>query len=328
MWRQPVRELRRFERSYTRGELMKLYVERNLPIARLALLALCALCVPQTPVRAQGMTGYVVIFPSVGLAPDQSLRLTLFNRDGAPVRAQARMHHSGGILVGLGDGSVRAGAFHSFVFKRSDMALSGESGTGRLQLSASFHVALGGPRKKIDKLSVSMETISNSDGQSNTLFVWEKMPSPSGGSGNDSIKSGFGNDMMMGIVPGQTLRVTLSNPPSFGPEARRNPVIGRVKFFDGSGNLIAQSDESVIPPGEFRSFDLDRDALSLPGEMGTGRLQSRGSWSLIVQDASTRRANASGRVAASFESIDNLTGKTEVLSGQECLVFFLGGIPE
>jgi hypothetical protein len=298
-------------------------------VARLAGLALGALCIMQTSVRAQGMAGYVVILPSVGLAPDQSLRLTLFNRDGAPVRAQARIHHSGGILVGLGDGSVRAGAFHSFVFKRSDIALSGESGTGRLQLSASLRVALGGPRKKIDELSVSMETISITDGRSNTVFVWEKSPSPfSGGRGNDSINSGFGNDVTTGIVPGQTLRVTLSNPPSSGSKAKGNPVIGRVKFFDESGNLIAQSDESVIPPGEFRSFDLDRDALSLPGEMGTGRLQTLGSWSLILPDASPRQARAPGRVAASFELIDNVTGKTEVLSGPECLVFFLGGIPE
>jgi prepilin-type processing-associated H-X9-DG protein len=299
---------------------MERQVARNVSIARLSLLVLGALCILPTPARAQGMTGYIVIFPSVGLAPDQSLRLTLFNRDGAPVRAQARIHHTGGANFMFLDGSVRAGEFHSFEFKRSDIALPGEAGTGRLQLSASLHLGLGGPRKKLDKLSVSMETVSISDGTSNTLFVGEILPSPSGGSGNGSLKSGFGNDTVMGIVPGQTLRVTLYNPPSFRPKARRNPVTGRVKFFDGSGNLIAQSGESLIPPGEFRSFELDRDALSLPGERGTGRLQTRASWSVA--------RHASGRVAPSFELIDDLTGKTVVLSGQECLVFFLGGAPK
>jgi hypothetical protein len=297
-------------------------------VARLAGLALGALCIPQTPVRAQGMTGYVVILPSVGLAPDQGLRLTLFNRDGAPVRARARIHDSGGILVGLSDGSVRAGAFHSFVFERSDIALPGESGAGRLQLSPSIHVALGGPRKKIDTISVYMETITISDGLSNTVFVGEILPSPSGGSGNDFLNSGFGNDTVVGIVPGQSLRVTLYNPPSFRPKARRSPVTGRVNFFDGSGSLISQSDESVIPPGESRSFELDRDALSLPGELGTGRLQSRASFRLMARDASARQARAPGRVVASFEVIDNVTGRTVVLSGSECLVFFLGGVPE
>jgi hypothetical protein len=33
------------------------------------------------------------------------------------------------------------------------------------------------------------------------------------------------------------------------------------------------------------------------------------------------------RVLASVEIIDNMTGKTEVLMGHECLVFFLGGMP-
>jgi hypothetical protein len=174
---------------------------------------------------------------------------------------------------------------------------------------------IDGPRKKLDKLSVSMETISLPDGLSNTFLAGEKLPSPSGRGRND------GNDIVMGIAPGQTLRVTLSNPPPAGSKARRKPIVGRVKFFDESGNLIAQTDESVIPPGEFRSFDLDRDALSLPGETGTGRLQTRGSWSLIPR-------HASGQVMASFELIDNLTGKTVVLSGQECLVFFLGGVPK
>jgi hypothetical protein len=298
---------------------MKRHIARNIPFRGLAVLALCALCIPRTAVQAQGMAGYVVIFPSVGLAPDQGLRLTLFNRDGVPVRARARIHHPGGIVVGLGDGSVRAGGFHSFEFKRSDIALPGEAGTGRLQLSASLQI--DGPRKKLDKLSVSMETISVPDGLSNTLLAGEKLPSPSGRGGNDSIKPGLGNDIVMGIAPGQTLRITLSNPPSAGSKARRKPIVGRVKFFDESGNLISQSDESVIPPGESRSFDLDRDALSLPGETGTGRLQTRGSWSLIPRDTS-------GQVMASFELMDNLTGKTVVLSGHECLVFFLGGVPK
>jgi hypothetical protein len=173
---------------------MERQVARNVSIARLAVLALCALGILQAPAGAQGMATYVVIFPSVGLAPDQTLRLTLFNPEGAPVRARARIHHSGGIHVALGDGSVRAGAFHSFEFKRNDIPLPGEAGTGRLQLSASLHVELAGPRRKMENLSFSMETISISDGRSNTLFVGEKLPSP--------ISGGRGNDMMMGVVPG------------------------------------------------------------------------------------------------------------------------------
>ena len=104
-------------------------IARQVLLAMLTVTALVALCFLQTQGYAQGMTGYIVIFPSVGLAPGQTLRLTLFNPDGAPVGAQAQIHHSGGILVGLGDGSVRAGAFHSFDFNRGDIPLAGEAGT-------------------------------------------------------------------------------------------------------------------------------------------------------------------------------------------------------
>jgi hypothetical protein len=97
---------------------------------------------------------------------------------------------------------------------------------------------------------------------------------------------------------------------------------GHVKIFDGSGNPIAQSDELVIPPGQFRSFDFNQDAFSSSPEPGTNRQQVR------IKPFFEFRSERLSRVLISFELIDNITGKTEVLSGQECLVFFLGGIQE
>jgi hypothetical protein len=299
---------------------MKRYIARQVVIARLAALALIALCFLQVPVRAQGVTGYIVLFPSVGLAPGQTLRLTLFNPGGAPVRAQAQIHHSGGVLVGLGDGSVRANAFHSFDFNRGDIPLAGEAGTGRLQLRASCYIRMAEPPKKIDRLVVTMETISISDGASNTILVSQTIHySHTGGAGNDLLNSGLGNDIPMGIVPAQTLRVTLFNPPSSGSEVQQNPVTGRLKVLDGSGHLIAQSHELVIPPGEFRSFDFDRNALPSPGETGTDRLQVR------IKPSFDFRSERHSGVLTSFEIVNNRTGKTEVLSGQQCLIFSLGG---
>ena len=310
---------------------MKRCIARQVLIVRLVVFALGALCFPQTQVNAQGMTGYIVLFPSVGLAPGESLRLTLFKPDGVPVRAQAQIHHTGGILVGMADGSVRAGGFESFDFKRSDIPLPGEAGTGRLQLRASFHITTAKARKKIGKLVVSMETVSISDGTSNTVFFSEIIPSASGGGGgNDLLVGGDARDVLMGIVPGQTLRVTLFNPPSFNSEAgsaveaetQSTAVIanGHFKVFDRNGIQIAQSDGLVIPPSEFRSFDFDRSALPLAGEPGTDRAQVR------VSPFFNLRSERLSPVLASFEIVDNSTGQTQVLSGDQCLVFFLGGI--
>ena len=127
---------------------MKRYIARHFLIVKVAALALGALCFLQAPVRAQGMTGYIVIFPSVGLAPGQNLRLTLFKPDGSPLLAQAQIHHAGGAQILFADGSVRlvrAGVSQFFDFRGSEIPLTGEAGTGRLQLRASFYIRIADP---------------------------------------------------------------------------------------------------------------------------------------------------------------------------------------
>lgn len=301
---------------------MKRHNIRRFFLAKLSALAIITICLLQSQVFAQGQAGYIVIFPSVGIAPGQSLRLTLFNPNGEPVRAQARLHHSGGILVALGDGSVRSGAFHSFDFKRNDIPLPGELGTGRLQLRASLYLPMTELRIT-DRFVVSMETISISDGTSNTVFVSEVYPSRAGGgAGNDIITDVGSPDILMGIAPGQKLRITVFNPGS----SAATYVPSQVSLFEIHGYLLEDSPQLDVPPGEFRSFDFNRGALQLPGEPGTGRLQVRAK--TVVNDANGARLSADDRIISdvvSFEVIDNNTGRTVTMSGQQCLVFFLGG---
>ena len=297
---------------------MKRYIARHILMAKLAALALSALCFLQAPVQAQG-TVYIVIFPSVGLAHDQILSFTLFNPNGAPVRAQSYLYFSGftgGVTVASGD--INGDAFRSFKVKRSDIHQVGEAGTGRIQLSLSVRLSSS---EAIKSVVASMEIISISDGTSNTVFLGEILPSQSGGSGNDIIISGFGNDTLMGVGPGKKVRVTLSNHPASGSEAQREPVRGHVKVFDGSGNLIAQSPELIIPRDEIRSFDLSRSEIPLAGEPGTNRAQVR------IKPFFTFESERLSPVLASVEIVDISTGKTVTLSGPQCLVFYLGGTP-
>jgi hypothetical protein len=305
--------------------MKRCYIVRQVLIAKLAAFALSALCFLQAPVRAQETT-YNVIFPSVGVAPEQKISFTFFNPNGTPVRAQLQLHNAGGIQVALGDGSVRflsasiqAGAFYSFNINHSDIRLPGEAGTGRKQIRASVSLTFS---EAIKPVVASMEIISISDGTSNTILVAEVITTaPSSGGGKDILIGGDARDVLMGIPPDHKLRVTILNPPASGSEAPHTYPKGHVKVFDKGGVLIAQSVELAIPSGEFRSFDIDRYALSLPGEPGANRAQVR------IQPSVNSESEWLSPVLASFEIVDNSTGKTVLLTGQQCLVYFLGGAP-
>jgi hypothetical protein len=298
---------------------MQRYIARHILMAKLAALALSALCFLQAPVQAQG-TVYIVIFPSVGLAHDQILSFTLFNPNGAPVRAQSYLAFpgfTGGVTVASAD--INGGAFRSFNVKRSDIHQVGEAGTGRIQLSLSVRLSSS---EAIKSVVASMELISISDGTSNTFLAAEVIPTaPSSGGGKDVLIGGDARDVLMGIPPDHKLRVTILNPQASGSEAQHEPVRGHVKVFDRSGNLIAQSPELVILPDEIRSFDIYRNEIPLAGEPWTNRAQAR------IKPFFTFESERLSPVLASFEIVNISTGKTVVLSGPQCLVFYLGGTP-
>jgi prepilin-type processing-associated H-X9-DG protein len=295
---------------------MKRYIARHILMGRLAALALGALCFLQAPVRAQGTT-YIVIFPSVGVIPVQKVRFTFFNPNGTPVRAQVRSHHPGGAMFLMADGSVRAGAFDSLDINHSGIPVPGDERTGRKQMLSSVKLTIS-DSEAIKPVVASMEIIDIRDGTSNTLLVGEILPSPTGGSGDDLLNSGFGNDIMMGFIPGQTLLVTIFNPPASETGASAN---GHVKVFSGDDGLLMQSPEQVIQPGESRSIKINRNEIPLSGEPGTNRAQVR------VKPFFNFESERLSPVLVSFEIVDNNTGKTVTLAGPECLVFYLGGIP-
>jgi hypothetical protein len=110
-----------------------------------------------------------------------------------------------------------------------------------------------------------------------------------------------------GMTGGQKARISVVNPNEPSQQERRIIFI-RVVLFDAGGAVIAESDEVAIPPGEFRSVDFNRDAIPLPGEPGSGRLQTRAQVhyrSFFLVD----RTRVVG-LPTSTELIDNSTGRT------------------
>jgi hypothetical protein len=103
-----------------------------------------------------------------------------------------------------------------------------------------------------------------------------------------------------------------------------------VKIFDGSGNLIAQSPEQVVQPGEFGSFKFNHNEIPLAGEPGANRAPVRIKPFFKFESKRLSTQPSSDIVMTnliSFEVVDLSTGKTVTLSGQQCLVFYLGGAP-
>ena len=117
----------------------------------------------------------------------------------------------------------------------------------------------------------------------------------------------------VGLAYGQTLRITEFNPndpQAQGADGRRYKMLVAVLILDGS--VVAQSNEIVLPAGEFRSFDLDRAGLNLAGENSTGRIQLRVRVRLLITLPSADRTHPDTDFPASLELVDNGTGRTTV----------------
>lgn len=126
----------------------------------------------------------------------------------------------------------------------------------------------------------------------------------------------------MGFVFGQTIRITVAHVRTDSGQDQTPPDIRvGVWLLDAQGRVIAQSEQLQIPRNEFRSFDFNRAALTLPGEPGTGRLQVHARVVMHVAEPYqfTDDPNATGLLVPSLELIDNSTGRTAAACGGSCV---------
>ena len=112
----------------------------------------------------------------------------------------------------------------------------------------------------------------------------------------------------VGLVPGQTLSITLSNPEDSGA-----PVSGHVRVFDSRGGLVFETPEAEIAPGEFHSFEIDRADIALPGDPRTGRFEVAARITTIRQVNLARSKARIDKLPTTIELIDNATGKTTAM---------------
>ncbi len=120
--------------------------------------------------------------------------------------------------------------------------------------------------------------------------------------------------VVVGLLPGQTARVNVSNP--CGPEEGDGSVRAHVKVFDGAGALLFRTEETDIRAGGFRSFDVNRDDIARTGDPRTGRLEVR--VELFIKAAPPRGGGADGCAGHTYvnqgvlQLIKNDSGETTV----------------
>ena len=117
--------------------------------------------------------------------------------------------------------------------------------------------------------------------------------------------------MGIGLIPNQTLRVTVFDPNQLRPrDEQREPVRARIRLLLADGTLIRQSVDFLIPEGGFSFIDFRRIDLPVSGDSLTGRVQVLAKAFLFVRDP-----RASDLSLVSAEIIDATTGKTLVYGG-------------
>jgi hypothetical protein len=115
----------------------------------------------------------------------------------------------------------------------------------------------------------------------------------------------------IGFVDGQTLRFSAFNPNT--PEEASEPVRAKVRLYDATGNVLAQSEEVDLAPGQFRTFDFNRAGLRASGEIGAGRLHVRAE---IIYGFVATSQQPPDQFPAVMELIDSSTGRTILVGYQ------------
>jgi hypothetical protein len=292
---------------------------------RRAALALLALCLIQPQVRAQEEVSLVFHSISWGMVRGQTARFTVFNpnepseRERREVFVQVTLLDARGAAIAQSDEiAIPPGAFRSVNFKRDDLPVSGGRTQTRAQVRyRTFSIVA---RTQLTVWPTSIELIDDVTGHTTPLISQKPKEIVVVGSKSPVIAAAqtltdlpvivYAGRALMGLTYGQTLRVNALYPGD-PADPQRQSVRARVSLYDSNGALLAQSAEATVAPGEFRSFDFDRAEIPTSGEPIGGRLSMRVSLaatrdpSSLIQDP-----GAAGPLAASFELIDNNTGRT------------------
>ena len=320
---------------------MSKLLTRNLRINALVGVAILAVCSFQGPVQAQERKPSHISIMNFGLVRGEVARITVVNENspeisgpGEPISGHVKVFDSAGNQIYQSpEVDIPAGSFRSIEVDREQLSLPGDLVTGRVQVLGKMILFVREHLRRADLASttpfvggrhVSLEIINKSTGQTTVLLP----PGPRGMRDAESrIRRGAWildtTRAPIGFVPGESLIFTAYNPIEGRPEGltdRDQSISLQLKLQDEQGRFLVEGPELEIPPGQFRSVVFKWSDLGITGEPATHRAQLRTTplWGV--------RARPRLPVHASLEIVNDTTGKT-MLNTDQCLVFFLGGIP-
>ncbi len=245
-----------------------------------SLIALTALLTSPVARADPHVTGNVL--PPVGIAFGQTLRVTFLNVGGNPLEIQPCIFDGDGAHLKTGAAiTLLPGQMHSFDLSRSEIG-------GRTEPSVEVRAGVHADRPDLKRLVVGGELIEDATGKS-SLYVPGLQNPP------DTFPGGRVTSTLspVGIVPGQTARVTIFN-------TGRNPVEMDPCFFDGDGAHLKEGATMTLAPGRMHSFEITWSEAA--GGRTETRIQLRGA-------AHVRRSDAK-YLMMSGEVVEDATGRS------------------
>lgn len=136
------------------------------------------------------------------------------------------------------------------------------------------------------------------------LFAWNPQPDP----------PGYG---MIGIVPGETLRLNVSNVPLASPGVPPDPCRVELTFVDDAGTPLLPAVQRTLAPGESAHLDLNGDDLFPPSNVEILRRAEVRPVIRILLNSTGIAAIPPGPCVSTIEILDNATGRTLLSSGPQ-----------
>jgi hypothetical protein len=271
----------------------------------------------------------------VSLGPGQTLRYTWANlatpeslKLFEPLRVVVRLLADDATVLAQDTAeAVGAGRFQVFDFSRGAIGRAGDAMTAALP--ARVETTVVGLSKYNDivlkpgiaDFDDGVEIIDEATGATTVAFgrgLNELSLDDTPGK-EKAVSQGFqilsaGRDGLVGIVPGQSLRITAVNPiPRSAGDRKIKPLFAYL-IVDLDGKPIVEGDKVALEPGQSHSFEVPYSALGLSAGRVQVRVEARRYFNGFVS-----RFSAGGRALAPvvLEIVDAASGRTTVHLSQK-----------